>query len=117
MLSVEENEMLTRVGAGTPVGELMRRYWHPVATSQEIKQNPVKGIRLLGESLTLFRDRQDRLGLIDQRCAHRRVDLKHGIPENDGLRCPYHGGYTIARASASNSLLRLKRQRSKIPSN
>src|SRR5215472_1321889 len=91
MLSVEENEMLTRVGAGTPMGELMRRYWHPVATSQEIKDSPVKGIRLLGESLTLFKDRQGRLGLIEQRCAHRRVDLKYGIPENEGLRCPYHG--------------------------
>jgi 5,5'-dehydrodivanillate O-demethylase len=91
MLSVEENEMLTKVGAGTPVGELMRRYWHPVATSQEIKENPVKAVRLLGESLTLFQDRQGRLGLIDQRCAHRRVDLKYGIPENEGLRCPYHG--------------------------
>ena len=91
MLSIEENEMLTKVGAGTPVGELMRRYWHPVATSQEIKENPVKAVRLLGESLTLFQDRQGRLGLIDQRCAHRRVDLKYGIPENEGLRCPYHG--------------------------
>lgn len=91
MLSVAENEMLTRVGAGTPMGELMRRYWHPIATSQQLKENPVRGVRLLGESLTLFRDRQGRLGLIDQRCAHRRVDLKHGIPENDGLRCPYHG--------------------------
>ena len=65
MLSIEENEMLTKVGAGTPVGELMRRYWHPVATSQEIKENPVKAVRLLGESLTLFQDRQGRLGLID----------------------------------------------------
>ena len=91
MLSVDENEMLTKVDAGTPVGELMRRYWHPVATSQEIKENPVKAVRLLGESLTLFQDRQGRLGLIDQRCAHRRVDLKYGIPENEGLRCPYHG--------------------------
>ena len=91
MLSVDENEMLTKVDAGTPVGELMRRYWHPVATSQEIKENPVKAVRLLGESLTLFQDRQGRLGLIDQRCGHRRVDLKYGIPENEGLRCPYHG--------------------------
>src|SRR5262249_54347873 len=116
MLSVEENEMLTRVGAGTPIGELMRRYWHPVATSQEIKENPVKGIRLLGESLTLFKDRQGRLGLIDQRCAHRRVDLKFGIPENEGLRCRTTGGCTIARVNASSNLLRLHRRRSKIPS-
>jgi 5,5'-dehydrodivanillate O-demethylase len=91
MLTAEQNEMLTQVGAGTPMGELMRRYWHPIATCQEIKEKPVKAVRILGESLTLFRDRQGRLGLVGQRCAHRRVDLKFGIPEMDGLRCPYHG--------------------------
>jgi len=91
MLTVEENHELTRVGAGTPMGELMRRYWHPVATSQDLKQNPVRSVRILGEALTLYRDRRGRLGLIGQRCAHRRVDLKYGIPEEDGLRCPYHG--------------------------
>ena len=91
MLSAEENERLTRVGPGTPAGELLRRYWHPVATGAELAANPVKGVRLLGESLTLFRDRRGRLGLVAQRCAHRGVDLKHGIPEPEGLRCPYHG--------------------------
>jgi len=91
MLTPQENEELTRVGPGTPMGELMRRYWHPVATSHELKENPVKSVRVLGESLTLFRDRAGRLGLISQRCAHRRVDLKYGIPEKEGLRCPYHG--------------------------
>ena len=91
MLSVEENDRLTQVGPGTPMGKLMRRYWHPVATSQDIKGSPVRTVRILGESLTLFRDRQGRLGLISQRCAHRGVDLRHGIPESEGLRCPYHG--------------------------
>jgi 5,5'-dehydrodivanillate O-demethylase len=91
MLSAEQNELLTRVGPGTPMGDLMRRYWHPVATCQEIKENPVKAVRILGESLTLFKDRNSRLGLIGQRCPHRGVDLKHGIPEDEGLRCPYHG--------------------------
>lgn len=91
MLTAEQNEQLTRVGPGTPMGTLMRRYWHPVATCYEMAANPVKAVRVLGEALTLFRDRQGRLGLIGQRCAHRRVDLKHGIPEKDGLRCPYHG--------------------------
>jgi 5,5'-dehydrodivanillate O-demethylase oxygenase subunit len=91
MLSVEQNERLTRVGPGTPMGELMRRYWFPVATSQDLAENPVRGVRLLGENLTLFKDRRGRLGLVGQRCAHRSVDLKHGIPEQDGLRCPYHG--------------------------
>ena len=91
MLSVQENERLTRVGPGTPMGELLRRYWFPVATSFEMTQNPTKSVRILGESLTAFKDRQGRLGLVAQRCAHRRVDLKYGIPENEGLRCPYHG--------------------------
>jgi len=74
VLTAQENEELTRVGPGTPMGELMRRYWFPVATCQDLKENPVKAIRLLGESLTLFRDREGRLGLISQRCAHRSVD-------------------------------------------
>lgn len=91
MLTAEENEMLTRVGPGTPMGELMRRYWHPVATCQDLKQYPVKSVRILGETLTLFRDKLGRLGLIGQRCRHRGVDLKKGIPDKEGLRCPYHG--------------------------
>jgi len=91
MLTPEQNEMLTRVGPGTPMGELMRRYWHPIATCQELKEKPVKAVCILGEQLTLYRDRRGRLGLIGQRCAHRRVDLKFGIPEDEGLRCPYHG--------------------------
>ena len=91
MLTQEQNERLTRVGSGTPMGDLLRRYWYPVATDQQLGENPVKSVRLLGENLTLFRDRQGRLGLVQQRCAHRSVDLKHGIPTADGLRCPYHG--------------------------
>jgi len=91
MLTIEQNERVTRVGPGTPMGELMRRYWFPVATNQELAQNPVKSVRLLGENFTVFKDRQGRLGMLTQRCAHRRVDLKHGIPEQEGLRCPYHG--------------------------
>ena len=91
MLTQEQNERLTRVGPGTPMGDLLRRYWYPVATDQQLGENPVKSVRLLGENLTLFRDRQGGLGLVQQRCAHRSVDLKHGIPTADGLRCPYHG--------------------------
>jgi 5,5'-dehydrodivanillate O-demethylase len=108
VLTAEENEMLTRVGPGTPMGELMRRYWHPVATSQDLKQNPVKSVRILGETLTLYRDRRGRIGLIGQRCAHRLVDMKCGIPEEEGLRCPYHGwmydstGQCIAQPSEEN---------------
>jgi 5,5'-dehydrodivanillate O-demethylase len=64
MLSVKENERLTRVGPGTPMGTLLRRYWHPVAASAALDENPVQSIQILGESLVLFRDRQGRLGLI-----------------------------------------------------
>jgi 5,5'-dehydrodivanillate O-demethylase len=91
MLSVEQNERLTRVGPGTPGGELLRRYWYPIATAQDMKEKPTKAITILGEHLTLFKDKQGRLGLIAQRCPHRNVDLRYGFPENEGLRCPYHG--------------------------
>jgi 5,5'-dehydrodivanillate O-demethylase oxygenase subunit len=91
MLKPEENERLTRVGPGTPMGELMRRYWQPIAVTGELDNNPVKPIRILGENLTLFRSRSGELGLIGQRCAHRLVDLRCGIPTVDGLKCPYHG--------------------------
>ena len=91
MLSVEQNDRLTQVGPGTPLGELMRRYWQPIAVASELKENPTKSIKLLGECLVLYKDRQGRLGLIDEACAHRRVNLVYGIPENECLRCPYHG--------------------------
>jgi len=91
MLSVEQNDRLTQVGPGTPLGELMRRYWQPIAAVSELKGNPTKAIKLLRESLVLYKDRQGRLGLLDEACAHRRVNMVYGIPENEGLRCPYHG--------------------------
>ena len=91
MLTAEENERLTRVGPGTPMGNLLRRYWHPIAARAQLDENPVKAVRLLGEDLTLFKDKRGRLGLIADRCAHRHVKLVYGIPEDDGLRCCYHG--------------------------
>src|SRR3989449_1646358 len=91
MLSKELNEKLTRVGPGTAGGDLLRYYWHPVAGSAELEENPVKKVRILGEDLVLFRDRSGRLGLIDEPCPHRRVSMEYGIPETEGLRCPYHG--------------------------
>ena len=91
MLSVQENESLTRVGPGTPMGALMRRYWHPVAASAELDERPTKEVRILGEDLVLYKDRSGTLGLIDRVCAHRRVNLAYGIPEEHGLRCMYHG--------------------------
>lgn len=92
MLSAEDNAMLTQVGPGTPCGKLLRHYWMPVATADELKgERPVKRVRLLGENLVLFRDGQGRLGLIPERCPHRHVSLYFGFVEDDGLRCPYHG--------------------------
>jgi 5,5'-dehydrodivanillate O-demethylase len=91
LLAQEENGLLTRIGPGTPMGELMRRYWQPIAGTSELEKNPVKSVRILGDDLTLYRDRSGRLGLIGQRCLHRSVDMKFGIPEIEGLRCPYHG--------------------------
>src|ERR1051325_6123530 len=89
-LSLEENEPLTRVGPGTPGGEMLRRYWHPIALSRELKNRPVKR-RLLGEDLVLFRDDRGRAGLLTLRCAHRGTSLEFGHIEDGGLRCCYHG--------------------------
>ena len=93
MLSREENEILTRVGPGTPMGELMRRYWVPAALTRELSEPdcPPVRVRLLGESLVAFRDSSGRLGLVDEFCPHRRASLFLGRNEEDGLRCVYHG--------------------------
>ena len=92
MLSQQDNERYTRVGKGTPMGELMRRYWHPIAgTSQMMGEDPTMAVRLLGEDLVLYRTPDNEFGLIEQRCAHRGVDLLYGIPEKEGIRCCYHG--------------------------
>ena len=79
MLSSEANERLVRVGPGTPMGVLMRRYWHPVATSYEMTQDPVKSVRILGETLTLFKDRSGVLGLDRPalRAPQRRAQVRH----------------------------------------
>jgi 5,5'-dehydrodivanillate O-demethylase oxygenase subunit len=91
MLSKEANERLTRVGPGTPMGELLRRYWYPVATVPELESEPVLAVKLLGENLALYRNDAGELGLVSERCPHRGASLAYGIPEDDGLRCPYHG--------------------------
>jgi 5,5'-dehydrodivanillate O-demethylase len=91
MLTQEENGLLTQVGAGTPMGELLRRYWHPVAAAADLTKEPVQPVRLLGEDLTLYRDEKGTLGLIGDRCAHRAIALAYGIPQENGLRCAYHG--------------------------
>ncbi len=91
MLSPEMNDRLARVGPGTPCGDLMRRYWIPFMPTAKLDEDPVQRVRLLGEDLTLYRDKQGRLGLIGERCLHRAVDMRWGIPDDEGLRCPYHG--------------------------
>jgi 5,5'-dehydrodivanillate O-demethylase len=91
MLSKELNQRLTSVGPGTPMGTLLRRYWYPVAAAVQLEHEPVRKVRLLGEDLVLYRDRSGNLGLIDEPCPHRRVSMEYGIPEAEGLRCPYHG--------------------------
>lgn len=92
MLSREQNELLTRTGPGQPAGELMRRYWQPVALASEIPPggNPLS-VRLLGEDLVLFRDDDNKLGLLGRHCPHRGTDLSYGRVEDGGLRCIYHG--------------------------
>lgn len=91
MLTQEQNETLTRVGPGTPMGKLLRRYWHPIAASSELEKPGTKKVKLLGEDLVLYRDRSGQLGLLQERCPHRGVSLDYGIPTEDGLRCYYHG--------------------------
>jgi 5,5'-dehydrodivanillate O-demethylase oxygenase subunit len=91
MLTPEMNDRLTRVGPGTPCGELMRRYWIPIAPVLQLDENPVRKVRVLGEDLVLYRNTKGGLGLIGDRCLHRLVDLQYGIPDERGLRCPYHG--------------------------
>ena len=74
------------------MGELMRRYWHPIAASVELTaDNPTKEIRLLGEDLVLYRDAKGTVGCIEPSCAHRKANLSYGIPEENGIRCAYHG--------------------------
>jgi phenylpropionate dioxygenase-like ring-hydroxylating dioxygenase large terminal subunit len=81
---------LTEVGRGTPMGELMRRYWHPVSRSRDATAIP-KQVRIFGEDLVLFRDGEGRAGLVHARCAHRGTTLYYGKAGQRGIRCCYHG--------------------------
>jgi 5,5'-dehydrodivanillate O-demethylase len=92
MLSKDENELLTRVGPGTPAGELLRRYWHPIAVARELTdEQPTKFVRLLGEDLVLYKDKSGNVGLIQDHCAHRGASMVYGRVEERGIACAYHG--------------------------
>ena len=91
MLSTEQNDRLSRVGPGTPMGEVLRRYWHPIATVGMMNDKWTKKVRLLGEDMILYKDRSGTFGMMEPHCAHRRMNMIYGIPEANGLRCPYHG--------------------------
>ena len=73
------------------MGELMRRYWQPIGAAVDLESKWTRRVRLLGEDLVIFKDRQGRLGLIAEQCPHRRASFAHGIPTENGIRCPYHG--------------------------
>ena len=92
MLTAANNEMLTRVGPGTPMGNLMREYWIPACLSSELKADgePMR-LMLLGEQLIAFRDTDGRVGIMEHRCPHRCASLFFGRNEEGGLRCVYHG--------------------------
>ncbi|MGW3995204.1 Rieske 2Fe-2S domain-containing protein [Amycolatopsis sp. NPDC004772] len=83
-------EQIARVGPKTPMGEVLRRYWQPVALTTGVTQRP-QLVRVLGEDLVLFRDGSGRPGLLYPRCCHRGASLFYGGVENDGIRCCYHG--------------------------
>jgi nitrite reductase/ring-hydroxylating ferredoxin subunit len=92
MMSVEQNDLMTRTGSGAPAGALLRRYWQPAALAEELPADrPIKAVRLLGQDVVLFRDDKGVLGLIDRDCPHRGADLAFGRIEDGGLRCLFHG--------------------------
>ncbi len=90
-MNEQENAVFTKTAAGTPMGDLMRRYWHPIAAVTQLDEEPVKAVRLMGEDLVLYRDLGGNYGLVERHCAHRRADLSYGFVEQEGIRCNYHG--------------------------
>lgn len=115
-----DSEILTGVGPGTPMGELMRQYWLPALMSSELKADaaPIR-LKLLGEQLVAFRDTSGRVGILDQRCPHRCASLFLGRNEADGIRCVYHGwkfdvdGNCLEAANLPGSLAQRNRIKAK----
>src|SRR5215207_4623949 len=93
MLSRADNELLTRVGPGSPMGNLLRCFWQPFALAVELPtpdSDPIR-VRLLGEDLVAFRDSNGSVGLLAANCPHRGASLFFGRNEECGIRCVYHG--------------------------
>ena len=93
MVTAAENEILTRVGPGTPMGRMMRRYWLPVCASEQVARPDGAPLRtkLLGENYVVFRDTSGRVGVMEEYCMHRRASLALARVEDNGIRCLYHG--------------------------
>ncbi len=91
MLTEEMNRTLTGVGPGTPMGDLLRRYWYPLAFVRELDEWPIKKVRLLGEDFALWKAPDGDYGIIQEHCPHRAASLVYGVVEPEGLRCAYHG--------------------------
>jgi 5,5'-dehydrodivanillate O-demethylase len=92
MLTGEQNERLTGVGAGAPAGELLRRYWQPVAAAAELTDDkPIKRVRNLVEDLVVYRTTAGAYSMAAEQCPHRRASLGFGSVDDEGIRCPYHG--------------------------
>jgi len=92
VLTHEENILLTQVSRGTPCGELLRRYWHPVAAAAELTdEKPIRAVKILNEELVVYRNRRGEYGLVGEHCPHRSASLAFGRVEEEGIRCPYHG--------------------------
>ena len=90
-MTKEQNDELTRIGPGTPMGDVLRHYWYPVALVRELEEFPVKKARLLGEDFAVFKLPDGTYGITHERCPHRGASLVYGIVEDGGLRCGYHG--------------------------
>ena len=92
MITEQANQLLTQTNRGTPAGDLLRRYWQPVVLAEELPPGGAPlPVKIMGEELALFRDDQQRIGLLGIHCSHRGTDLSYGRVEDGGLRCLYHG--------------------------
>ncbi len=91
MITAEQNRRLTEVGPGTAMGNLLRRYWHPIAAEDQVPVGARRAVTLLGEELVLYRLPSGEYGLVERHCPHRRADFVNGYVEDGGIRCSYHG--------------------------